>query len=93
MTQVSPTKRYCVLVWGAAVLLPCLLIAAIAIPWLGEFRRVADAIAAGSEQLGRYQRLIATLPGLRAELEQVNSNEDFKAFYFDAPTRTWPVRS
>ncbi len=59
MTQANPTKRYCVLVWGAAVLLPCLLIA---------------AIAAGSEQLGRYQRLIATLLGLRAALEQVNNN-------------------
>ncbi|AUB79937.1 type II secretion system protein GspM [Candidatus Thiodictyon syntrophicum] len=86
MTQANPTKRYCVLVWGAAILLPSLLIAAIAIPWLGEVRRLGDAIAAGSEQLGRYQRLIATLPGLRAELEKVNSNQDFKAFYFDAPT-------
>ena len=29
---------------------------------------------------------MATLPTLRAELEQVKANEDFKAFYFDAPT-------
>jgi general secretion pathway protein M len=29
---------------------------------------------------------VETLPTLRAELEQVKANEDFKAFYFDAPT-------
>jgi len=86
MTQASPTRRYCVLVWSAAVLLPCLVIAAIAVPWLGQVRRLDDGLAAGLEQLGRYQRLVATLPGLRAELEQVNNNQDFKAFYFDAPT-------
>ena len=86
MTQSAPPKRYCVLVWTAAVLLPALLIAAVAIPWLEQAGRLDTAIASGAEQLGRYQRLIATLPGLRAELEQVNSNQDFKAFYFDAPT-------
>ena len=38
------------------------------------------------DQLARYQRLVATLPSLRAELEAVNNNQDFKAFYFAAQT-------
>jgi general secretion pathway protein M len=86
VTQAAPRKRYCVLVWTAAVLLPALVIAAVAIPWLEQVGRLDAAIAGGAEQLGRYQRLIATLPQLRTELERVNSNQDFKAFYFDAPT-------
>ncbi len=86
MTQPIPAKRDCVLVWTLGLLVPGLLIAAIAIPWLAQVGRLADAIAENEEQLARYQRLIATLPGLRAELEQVNDNQDFKAFYFDAPT-------
>ena len=86
MTAVAPGKRYCILAWTAAILLPVLLIGAVALPWLEQSRHLAAADASAREQLARYQRLIATLPGLRAELERVNSNQDFKAFYFDAPT-------
>ncbi|WP_295442030.1 type II secretion system protein GspM [uncultured Thiodictyon sp.] len=86
MTQAVASKRYCVLVWTAVVLLPALLIAAVAVPWLERIGRLDTAIVSAVDQLGRYQRLVATLPGLRTELEQVNSNQDFKAFYFDAPT-------
>lgn len=86
MTAVVPVKRYCVIVWAAAMLLPMLLIATIAVPWFGQVQRLDEGIAAGEEQLQRYRRLIATLPSLRSELEQVNDNQAFKAFYFDAAT-------
>jgi len=86
MIEVGKGRRYCVIVWGAALLLPTLLIAAIAIPWLGQVQRLGERIADGEEQLQRYRRLIATLPSLRSELEQVNDNQAFKAFYFDAAT-------
>jgi general secretion pathway protein M len=82
----APPKRYCILAWSAAVLLPVLVITAVALPWLEQSRHLAEATGSNREQLARYQRLIATLPGLRSELERVNSNEDFKAFYFEAPT-------
>ncbi len=45
-----------------------------------------EQLARGTDQLQRYQRLVATLPGLRAELEREQANDDFKAFYFDAET-------
>ena len=86
MTGIGPTKRQCALLWAVAVLVPTLLIAAIALPWSIQNRQLNDNLASGMEQLGRYRHLIATLPGLRVELEQVNSNQEFKAFYFEAPT-------
>jgi general secretion pathway protein M len=96
MTAVPPTaskaktntgpERYCVLFWGAAILLPALLIGAIGLPWLEQLGQYNDSISAGAEQLARYRRVIATMPALRAELEKVNNNQDFRAFYFEAAT-------
>jgi general secretion pathway protein M len=86
MTDAGPSKRYCLVVWTVALLLPALLLATIAVPWFGQVQRLDAEIAAADDQLQRLRRLIATLPGLRAELEQVRSNREFKAFYFDAPT-------
>lgn len=86
ITGTGPAKRQCALFWTAAILIPGLLIAAVALPWSAQNRQLNDDLASGMEQLGRYRHLIASLPGLRAELERVNSNQEFKAFYFEAPT-------
>ena len=86
MTGTGTTKRQCVLLWSAVVLVFALSVAALVLPWSAQNRRLNDDIASGMAQLGRYRHLIATLPGLRDELERVNSNQEFKAFYFDAPT-------
>ncbi len=86
MTAVGPSKRYCVLVWTAAILLPLLLVASLGIPWFDRVQQLADAKTTARDQLARFQRLIATLPALRAALAQVESNEDVKAFYYQAPT-------
>lgn len=77
---------FCVLSWALVILVPVLLLAGIALPWLDRMEQLDEKIASGQDQLLRFRRLIATLPELRAELEQVNKNEDFKVFYFDAPT-------
>jgi general secretion pathway protein M len=55
-------------------------------PWLDRLVTLDEEIERNRDQLGRYQRLVATLPALRAELEQIDSNEALKAFYFDAAT-------
>jgi general secretion pathway protein M len=86
MIGAGPNKRQCALLWTAAVLVSMLFVAAVALPWSAQNRQLNDDISNGLEQLGRYRHLIATLPGLRDELEQVNNNQEFKAFYFDAPT-------
>jgi general secretion pathway protein M len=58
----------------------------VAWPWLERMGTLSADIERTGDQLARYQRLVATLPGLRAELDQVNQNKDFKAFYFDGAT-------
>ena len=86
MTATKTGRTFCVLAWTLMVLVPVLLLSALAWPWLDRMGRLDDAIGEGEDQLVRYRRLVATLPDLRAELEQVNKNDAFKAFYFDAAT-------
>jgi len=86
VTATKTGRTFCVLAWTLMVLVPVLLLSALAWPWLDRMGRLDDAIGEGEDQLVRYRRLVATLPDLRAELEQVNKNDAFKAFYFDAAT-------
>ena len=76
----------CVLAWGAALSLATLLVLAVALPWWQRFQAMKADYERDADQLFRYQRLVATLPGLRAELAREQANDDFKAFYFDAET-------
>lgn len=86
MTLSLGMKGRCILAWAAALLIPLALITAVAWPWANRLGELERDIAAREEQILRYRGLIATLPALRAELERVRSNEDVRAFYFDAPT-------
>jgi general secretion pathway protein M len=86
MKPQSPPKIICILVWVLLVAAPILVIGTVAASWTAEMGRLSTRIADSEDQLGRYRRMIATLPDLRAELERVQANESFKAFYFDAPT-------
>ncbi|MBK1647373.1 type II secretion system protein GspM [Rhabdochromatium marinum] len=86
MTHRIPKNRRCLLVWGlpAAILLGIVL--AVFVPW---WQRMADLnlhIDRSGRQIVQYQRIVATLPSLRAELEQVRKRDDTKAFYFAAKT-------
>ncbi|MGE5154144.1 MAG: type II secretion system protein GspM [Bdellovibrio bacteriovorus] len=86
MIRVSTQRPFCVLGWALLILVPSLVITAVALPIMVRLDRMESAIEERRDQIQKYRRLIATLPSLRAELEQVKANEDFKAFYFDAPT-------
>lgn len=76
----------CAIAWSAALLPPTLLVLAIILPWSQRLHILAADYERDVEQLYRYQRLVATLPGLRAELAREQANDDFKAFYYDAET-------
>jgi general secretion pathway protein M len=76
----------CVGVWSAVLLVPLLVLAAILLPWWQRMQALDTDYASHLDQLSRYQRLVATLPGLRKELAREQANDDFKAFYFDAET-------
>jgi len=86
MSGPSRDHGSCVLAWGLALLVPLLLVASVALPWSQRLQSLDEQLERGNDQLQRYQRLVATLPGLRAELEREQANDDFKAFYFDAET-------
>lgn len=86
MTGQASARPFCIIAWALAILLPVVLVAVIALPWLQRYDALTAAIDTGEDQLVRFRRQVETLPTLRAELEQVKANEDFKAFYFDAPT-------
>jgi general secretion pathway protein M len=76
----------CVLVWLGLLLVPLTLLLAVALPWWQRSAALDAGIATTRDQLNRYQRLVASLPALRAELAREQANDDFKAFYFDAAT-------
>lgn len=86
MIRAAAARPHCLLGWLLLILVPSLLIAVVAVPLLARLEGLDTAIEDRRDQLYKYRRLIATLPSLRAELEQVRANEDFKAFYFDAAT-------
>jgi general secretion pathway protein M len=76
----------CILAWAAALFVPAALVFGIAWPWLERLGTLEREIESLDDQTVRYRRLLQTLPALQAELEQVRSNEDVKAYYFDAKT-------
>ncbi|MEA3278338.1 MAG: type II secretion system protein GspM [Pseudomonadota bacterium] len=85
----NPTVRkrsLCILAWSAVILIPVALILGVGLPWLERMHDLDRTIASLDDQLVRYHRLLQTLPGLKAELEQVRSNEEVKGFFFDAQT-------
>jgi general secretion pathway protein M len=81
-------RRTCILALSALVLIPLAAVALITVSWLQAMNRLDDAIDADLDRLARYQRLVATLPGLRAALEEEKADDSYKAFYFDAETPT-----
>jgi general secretion pathway protein M len=80
-------KRWqCPVLWSSLLFLVIALALLIGLPWWQEATALEAQWQRDSEQLVRYQRLVATLPVLRQELEQVKNRDDTKAFYFAADT-------
>ncbi|AGA88929.1 General secretion pathway protein M [Thioflavicoccus mobilis 8321] len=86
MASPSLPGSRCSLVWVLILGLPLVLVVAVGWAWFDRLQTLNAEIASRTEQLHRFQRVLRTLPRLRAELEQVSSNEELKSFYFDAPT-------
>ncbi len=80
-------KLYCGMVMAALIALPVLLIGSIALPWASRISGLNQTITEREDQLARYRRLVQSLPGLQAELQQVRTDDAYKSFYFKAPTQ------
>ena len=88
MIKVGPLPKWgsCLLAWSVAVLIPVIILLAVGVPWLQRMTELESETESVVDQIQRYERLIATIPRLKAELERERNNQEIKAFYFDAPT-------
>jgi general secretion pathway protein M len=86
MTGTERQRLNCALAWAPALLIPLALVLVILVPWWQKVHGLDERLGRSTEQLQRYQQLVATLPALRAELQREQANDEFKAFYFDAET-------
>lgn len=87
MSAAPATRRaFCVLIWVLIAGVPVALLLGLGWPWWQRLHSLEESIASRTDQIQRYGRLLQTLPALKAELEQVRQNEEYKAFYFAAST-------
>lgn len=82
---VSP-RASCLLAWGSLLGLIAVLALGVALPWFEHNEILDEQIASTRDQSERVSAILATLPGLKKELEKAQKNDDYKAFYFDAET-------
>lgn len=79
-------RRRCLAVLAAIALVPLALATLVGLVWLERMQTLESGIQGDLDRLQRYQRLVATLPALRQALAEEQSNDAFKAYYFDADT-------
>ncbi len=79
-------SRSCVLLWSGVVLILVAVLAGLILPWRSQMTELEQRLANSTDQLQRYQRLVATLPQLKAELAALNNNDAQQVFYFQAAT-------
>jgi general secretion pathway protein M len=79
-------RRRCLAVLVAIVFVPLALATLVGLVWLERMQTLESGIQGDLDRLQRYQRLVATLPALRQALAEEQSNDAFKAYYFDADT-------
>lgn len=81
----APVAR-CLLLWSIPTLLLLVLSLAILLPWWQRLAELDQRASRAREQIHDFQRLIATLPRLQAELDAVRNRDDTRAFYLAAAT-------
>ena len=86
MTAAQRKRVLCLVTLLALVAIPLALAATGAIAWVNRVAALDERFEGDTQKLVRYRRLVATLPALRAALEEEQSNDSFKAYYFDAET-------
>ncbi|MEA3638345.1 MAG: type II secretion system protein GspM [Lamprobacter sp.] len=79
-------RSTCNLLLVMMLLLPISLVLMIGLGWFSKLQTVDDNIERDLIRLQRYRGIAASLPALRQALDAEQSNDAFKAFYFDADT-------
>lgn len=80
-------RNTCILLLAAMILLPAVIVGSIASLWLQQIDEMDSRFQQELDKLHRYQRLVATLPELRAAIAEEKSDDSFRIYYFDADTQ------
>lgn len=79
-------RRRCALLWGALVAAAVIVLASVLLPWTLQLRQLEQEIAAKRDQAARYQRLVSTLPAVRAALARERDTDTLDELSFAAET-------
>lgn len=82
----KPPSASCLLAWTLTLALPLGLLLGLGLPWWQRLTDLKERLGAREEQLFHYDRLLASLPRLKTELDRERNNDEFKAFYYEAET-------
>lgn len=85
-SSLKSKRVLCILAWFTTLLIPALAFIGITLPWYNRIDRLDARTETVLDQIQRFERLLTTIPRLKADLERELNNEEVKAFYFNAPT-------
>lgn len=85
LTLGAPARR-CILVWLLTLLLPVGLLLLVLLPWWQQRVELQERLEGATEQWQRFQRVLSTMPALRAELAREQADDSTRDLYFDAAT-------
>lgn len=86
MTITWNQRSTCNLMLVMIVLLPISVVLIVGLGWFSKLQTLDDNIDRDLARLQSYRGIAASLPALRQALDAEQSNDAFKAFYFDADT-------
>ena len=86
MIRLRSRLSRCALSLLGTVLAVVLVVAGVVVPWFDRNQRYEEEIDKLTDQLGRYQRMLASLPGLQTTLEQIKADPALGSLYFEGET-------
>jgi hypothetical protein len=93
MTGAGTPRPFCILGWLLLILVPSLVIAAVAVPVVVRLDRLETAIEERRDQILKYRRLIATLPTCGRSLSRSGPMRTSRPSTSTPRPPPWPVRS
>lgn len=86
MIKLQSKLPRCVLSLASTAIVFILVVVGVIVPWIDRNQRYDAEIEKLADQLGRYQRMLASLPSLQATLEQIKADPALGSLYFEGET-------
>lgn len=88
MSQIRLRFWRCIAALGGGLALVAVVAAALVLPWMERDRVYTEEIERLTDQLERYRRLAATLPGLEGSLARIENDPALGSYYLPGQTDT-----